>query len=158
MPKSSTARPLDEPKQSPADTACGSADALARAANECVRQHERLSQSLKAGCSDDELMHFAELATLTEKHLEAMTLHYESTATAAPEAKNEEWWHAANQLWLASREYTRRSSGATHAQRLAGKHSREKLTELTLEYELERSALLALKQADQAYRALRGTA
>ena len=92
---------------------------------------------------------------LADTHLDAMTAAYETTATAAPEAKDERWWHAANGLWHASREYRRRHSGTNHVSRLAGKHSREKLAELAMEYELERSALMALKQAVSAYRAVR---
>ena len=76
-------------------------------------------------------------------------------ATAAPDAKSTKWFHAANTLWHASREYVRRSAGTNHASRLAGKHSKDKLQELAMEYELERSALMALKQAVDGYTPLR---
>lgn len=152
----STAPQFAEPTPTPAVTACAAADALMRAANECIRQHDRLGRCLEeVACSDAELTHLAELNVLTDAHLAEMTADYERSATAAPEAKNEDWWHAANALWLAAREYTRRSAGASRAQRLAGKHSKEKLAELAMEFELERSALLALKQAVAAMKALR---
>lgn len=143
----SSAHPFPEPTQTPADSACAAADALLRAAAECVRQHDRLGRCLENVCSDDEMMHLAEVNALTDTHLERMTDAYERIATAAPEARSETWWHAANTLWHAAREYARRSAGTDRAQRLAGKHSREKLAELQMEFELERSALMALKQA-----------
>ena len=155
MMAKSTAPQFAEPTPTPAATACASADALLRAAVECARQHDRLGRCLEDACSDAELTHLAEVNVLTDSHLAAMTSAYERTATAAPEAKSEEWWHAANTLWHAAREYTRRSAGTSRAQRLAGKHSREKLSELALEFELERSALMALKQAVNAMKALR---
>jgi hypothetical protein len=149
----STAPQFAEPTPTPAASACAAADALVRAAAECARQHDRLGRCLEGGCSDAELTHLAEINVLTDTHLAEMTVEYERSATS--DAKGEDWWHAANALWLASREYTRRSAGASRAQRLAGKHSKEKLGELAMEFELERSALMAVKQAVSAMKALR---
>jgi hypothetical protein len=151
----STAHELAEPTPRPAESACAAADALLRAAVECARQHDRLGRCLEAACSDDEFTHLVELSALTDAHLDAMTTAYEDSANAAPEAKDEAWWKAANAMWLASREYCRRTAGTNRVQRLAGKHSKEKLSELTMEYELERSALMALKQAVTAMKAIR---
>lgn len=152
MPK--TATPA-EPELSPLDHAASCADSLLRAAAECARQHERLGRCLERGCSDVELRHIAALTELTDAHLAAMTEQYETAATAAPAGKETPWWHAANSLWHASREYTRRLAGTDRVTRLLGKHSKEKLTQLTMEYELERSALIALKQSVTTYRGLR---
>ncbi|HYV96276.1 MAG TPA: hypothetical protein VE967_02345 [Gemmatimonadaceae bacterium] len=145
---------LAEPKPLPAANACGAADALHRAAAESARLHERLGRSLELVCSDEELKHVAQLTALADEHLSAMCAAYEAAADAAPEAKTEAWWHAANTMWLAAREYNRRNSRSDAVSKLAGKN-RKKLEELTMEYELERSALLGLKQAAAAYHALR---
>lgn len=154
MPKSAT--PVtDDAVPTPAADACSAADGLLRAAAECVRHHERVGRCLELGCSDDELAHIGELTVLTDAHLDAMTRTYEASANVAPEAKGQTWWHAANTLWLASREYVRRSAGTNRLLRSGGKHSRERLSELAMEYELERSALMALKQAVAALRAIR---
>lgn len=144
-----------EPVQTPSASACSGADALLRAAAECARQHERLGRCLELACSDIELQHIAELTTLSDTHLDAMAVAYEKTATAAPEARNTEWWHAANALWHASREYARRNAGTNHVSKLAGKHTKQKLAELAMEYELERSALMAVKRAVSDFRAVR---
>ena len=152
MPKTA---PSAESELSPLDLASSCADTLLRAATECARQHERLGRCLERAGSDDELRHIAALTELTDAHLATMTAQYETAATAAPAGKETPWWHAANSLWHASREYSRRLAGTDRVTRLLGKHSKEKLTQLTMEYELERSALIALKQAVANYRALR---
>jgi hypothetical protein len=83
---------------------------------------------------------------------------------------DEEWWHRANALWHASREYGRRQTcnerqsrrakgsknGArSNSRKNAAKHGREGLGDLVLQYDLEASALLALRQAADAYRKTR---
>jgi hypothetical protein len=153
MAKASNA--IAERAPTPIETACSAADELARAAAECARQHERLGRCLELTCSDQEAQNIAELAALSDEHLETMAAEYEKCATAAPDVRTQEWFHAANALWHASREYARRSAGTDHASRLAGKHAKKKLTELAMEYELERSALLALKQSLAGFRAVR---
>jgi hypothetical protein len=154
MPRSS-ARTQAEPAPSPVAVACANADALLRAAAECARQHERMGRCLELGCSDAELLRIVDLANLTDRHLDDTVAEYEAAATDAPEAKDEGWWHAANALWLAGRELRRRNRGVDYASRFVGKHAKEKLAELTMEFELERSAVIALKQAINGYRAVR---
>jgi hypothetical protein len=149
------ARVPEEPRPAPGDAACAAADALARAAAECARQHERLGNCLEAGCSDDELQHLVSVAALADEHLAKMADAYDRAATAAPDARDEGWWHAANALWHSSREYVRRNSGANDALRSGGKHSKEHLAKVAMEYELERSALMVLKQSEAAYRQCR---
>src|SRR6185503_8202969 len=149
------AKSLAEPSPSPSAAACANADAMLRAAAECARQHERLGRCLELGCSDAELLRIAQLTNLTDSHLDVTVADYETAATAAPEAKDEKWWHEANTLWLAARELRRRHAGTDYVSKFAGRHAKEKLAELTVEYELERSALMGLKQAIQTYRGTR---
>ncbi len=155
MPNKSLARQLAEPAQSPVGSACAAADTLLRAATECVHQHERIARCLDLACSDAELHQIAQMTMLADGHLDAMTAAYEKAASAAPEAKETAWWHAANALWHASREYRRRNAGVDHVSRLAGRHTKEKFRELAMEYELERSALMSLKQVAASYRGAR---
>lgn len=150
MSKSSAAR-LSEPTLTPSASACGAADALLRASAECVHQHERLGRALELACSDGELQHIAKCTELAHTQLQVTTAAYDKTATAAPEAKDQAWWHAANGLWNASNRFLQRTAGTDNVSRLAGKHSKEKLAELAMEYELERSALLALKHAVEEF-------
>ena len=64
-------------------------------------------------------------------------------------------WHAANALWMASREYTRRRAGSDAIAAKLKKHGAEQFSEINVEYELEMSARMAMKQALTAYGVLR---
>ena len=154
MSKSSAAR-LSEPTPTPSASACGAADELLRASAECVHQHERLGRALELACSDGELRHVAQCTELAHTYLQTTTAAYDKTATAAPEAKDQAWWHTANAMWNASNRFLQRTAGTDHVSRLAGKHAKDKLAELAMEYELERSALLALKHAVEEFGAAR---
>ena len=84
------------------------------------------------------------LAELSEAYVE-------SAGSVHPD-RDESWWHKANALWHASREYARRHAGCNDlAKRLSAKHDPEKLSAMQMEYELEASALLALRHAADAY-------
>ncbi len=131
------------------------ADAVFRSAAECCRQHERLARVLELACSDAELSGVAEVVALCDKVLAKHTDAYELAAQAGRGREEEGWWHAANTLWLASREYRRRQAGCDDASAKLNRHTRAKLGELTLEYELEASAMLALQHAVQAYEKVR---
>lgn len=134
------------------------ADALYRAALECCRQHDR-SAKLANGAGDDpdlEHKHVDALCRMCDGSLLEMAEAYSSAAGKITPARDEAWWHKANALWHASREYERRHAGCDALnRRLAAKHSAEKLREMQMEYELEASALLALRHAAEAYRKTR---
>lgn len=127
-------------------------DALLRTALEACRQHERVAHLLHRGCPDDELREAAAVCDLTDNHLAARTKAYEAVAAGGKGKTPDEFWRAANTLWHASREYARRHGSCDALTTRLSKHSSDKLSELALEYELEASALLALRQAIVAYR------
>jgi hypothetical protein len=132
------------------------ADALYRAAVECCRQHDRSAKLF--GNSEPELEHaHAEaLCAMCDGSLAELSAAYEGAAAHVHPSEDEPWWHKANSLWHASREYGRRHAGCEAlSKRLSGKHSPERLTEMQLEYELEASALLAMRHAAEAYRKTR---
>lgn len=136
-----------------------SADQLYRAAEECCRQHERCARLTRGEVDEAELRGMLETVALCDRLLAEATAAYERTATLEhPDDDSEQWWRKANALWLAGREYGRRHLDSNHAARgLAGggRKSPEKLGELQMDYELEASALLALKHAVDAYRKVR---
>jgi hypothetical protein len=81
-----------------------------------------------------------------------------ASADVHPTGADEEWWHRANALWLASREYLRRNLGCDDASKEFKEHGPDRLGALHTEYELEASALLALRHAAEAYKENRPTA
>ena len=145
---------FDTPPSMPAVNA--SADALLRASVEACRQHERVSILLEKACDEAEVHDAAAACELSQQQLLQRTAAYEAAAGGGQGATADVLWHVSNTLWHASREYARRheSCEETASARMTS-HSSEKLGELTMEYELAASALLALRQAIDNYRKLR---
>jgi hypothetical protein len=131
------------------------ADALFRAALECCRQHQRLSRLVAADALDAEQAAAATVTARVDGFLAEVVPAYERAASAASGLDGEDWWHKANMLWRASREHLRHHDAADRAARLMRLHSREKLGELAVEFDLEASALLGLQHALEAYRKVR---
>jgi len=133
------------------------ADALYRAAVECCRQHDRAAKLFNTSEPELEHKHADALCAMCDGSLVELSAAYESaSAHVHPPAKEEGWWHKANALWHASREYARRHAGCDAlSKRLSTKHSPDQLAAMQMEYELEASALLALRHAAEAYRKTR---
>ena len=139
---------VSKPSAHPARDA---ADALYRAAQESCRQHERLARVLGHGLDDLELEGVAEVVELSDKAVEKATKQYEEIAAPGQGKESDDWWHAANALWAGCREYCRRHAQSDAVATKLKKHSAAQLGEIRLEYELEVSARMALKQVIAAY-------
>jgi hypothetical protein len=142
----------DDSELSPTLRVRARGDQLYRAASECVRQRERYSHLVASSAADGELESALRLASLCDELLEQAVESYEDAVAKDGGAAKEPWWHPANSLWLASREYSRRHREVDESSRRLGAHSASKLTELALQYDLEASALLALDHALASYR------
>ena len=158
MPKTLSKTSETTPPTDPMTAVRVRADALYRAAQECCRQHDR-SAKLANGAADDpdlEHKHVDALCRMCDGSLSEMSEAYAAAAGKVAPARDEAWWHKANALWHASREYARRHAGCDAISRkLSAKHSAEQLGSMQMEYELEASALLALRHAAEAYRKTR---
>ncbi len=130
------------------------ADALYRAGAECCRQHQRYSRLVDKRVSEPEQKSALEMAFMHDDLLGSAMLAYEKVTAEAPARTSEDWWRRSNMLWHASREYIRRHEDCDRIARGKG-HSRDELGEMTMEFDLEASALLALKMALDSYRAVR---
>jgi len=139
-------------------TLTGVADALFRSAVEACRQHERVARCTARGCFDDELKEMAELCELGHRQLAARTAAWENAAAEGQGKTDDAFWHATNALWHASREFARRHHSCDALTTKVSRRSTDALGALTLEYELEASALLALSHAVAGYRRQRGDA
>lgn len=131
------------------------ADALCRCATESCRQHERLAHLVKLGALPAEQRAAQTLVVICDEAVTELAGAYERAAERAHPARDA-GWHAANGVWLACREFARRVRTSTRAARGQGERGeRERFSELALDYDLEASALLLLKQATEAYRKVR---
>jgi len=128
------------------------ADRMYRAAQECVRQRQRYARLVERGAEEDEQKGALRIACICDEVLSASTTSYEKISATASAHRDEEWWHKANTLWHVAREYSRRHEGCDQDSRRFSDHSPARLAELTMEYDLEASALLALQHAITAYR------
>ncbi len=146
------------PDMPPANPLTDVADALFRSAIEACRQHERVARCSGRGCTEDELKEMAELCEIGHRHLAARTVAWEKAAGEGQVNRDDPYWHAANTLWHASREYARRHNSCDALTTKVSRRSTDALGALTLEYELEASALLALNHAVSGYRKLRNNA
>ncbi|MEX2181511.1 MAG: hypothetical protein WD771_05675 [Gemmatimonadaceae bacterium] len=151
MPSKAVPRP-SKPSAHPVRDA---ADALFRTARESCHQHGRLTRILSHGPEEREFNEACAVAELCDRFLVEQMAHYKEVAAAGRGTEPEDWWHAANGLWMAAREYGRRQLGSDAVASRSKRHDAAQLGEITLEYELELSARMALKQAITAYAALR---
>lgn len=153
-----SAATLDATSAATTLTLADKADALYRASVECCRQHERAAHLVGRSASEAEQKAAHAMVDLCDGLLADLTAAYERRAARLhPDGADEAWWHRANALWHASREYARRHRGADRADRARGseQHPSALFSTLNMEYELEASALLALKHAADAYRKVR---
>jgi hypothetical protein len=146
--------PARAPKKS-AHPLRDAADALYRTARESCHQHQRLSLLHEKDADDVEFNGVCEVTAVCDRLLCDQVKRYELAAAGGRGKESEELWHAANALWMASREYGRRHAASDAAGARFKRHDSAQFGEIALDYELEMSARLALKQAMTTYAALR---
>ena len=139
----------------PQQTVCDKADILVRSAAECCRQHHRYARLVQMETDEREQCAALKLVAASDEQLADAAAAYEASCMKANGERRDEWWHKANNLWHACREYARRHSLSDRASGEFRAHGASKLASLAVEYDLEASALLALQQAVDAYRKLR---
>ena len=134
-------------KPSFAETPRGTADRMFRAAMECIRQRERYARLVASGAHDLEQLAALRVAVVCDEILDEAVAAYEKHSDGSH--GDDEWRRQANALWHAAREYRRRPATNT-ANNSHGKAG--SLQKLAMEYDLEASALLALKLALGGFR------
>lgn len=139
----------------PQPTICDKADVLFRSAAECCRQHRRYGRLIEMETDDAELRAALRLVAASDEQLTEAAAAYENSCMKVNGERKDEWWHKANNLWHACREYARRHSLSDRASGEFRAHDASKLASLGVEYELEASALLAMQHAVDGYRKLR---
>jgi hypothetical protein len=161
MPKSNTAIILAESdgtiELSPLEAAQVKADAMLRAALECCHQHDRYARLVTRAALEAEHRAADEMCAVSTSVLLQTAEWYGEAARGlhVNGSPDEAWWHRANALWHASTEYARRQTCCDRSPTRSPKHTREALGDLVLQYDLEASAVLALRQAADAYRKVR---
>ncbi|HEX4936558.1 MAG TPA: hypothetical protein VFV33_25430, partial [Gemmatimonadaceae bacterium] len=99
------------------------ADRMFRAAQECIRQRQRYARLVDHGAHDDEQQGALRIACICDEVLAASATSYEAVTAAMSPHRDEEWWHKANSLWHAAREYSRRHRGCDQTSKKLTNHS-----------------------------------
>lgn len=156
MPKANRNTAVAEAPTDPLAVIRARADALYRAAIECCRQHDRSARLMESSETELEHKHADALCAMCDGSLAELAAAYEKEAAHLHPEEDHAWWHKANGLWHASREYARRHAGCdAMSKRVSSNHSPNQLAAMQMEYELEASALLALRHAAEAYKKTR---
>ena len=160
MPRTKQQPELDDEGIAPGDPVLEAANALHRWASEACHQHDRYARLSSQTADASELRVAIALVRQVDATLCDMVKRYEKAAASRRPEGDDGWWHRANELWLACREYVRRHQGCDKAERSVsnGRHSAERFGELQLNYELEASALLAMRHAAEAFHRARNGA
>jgi hypothetical protein len=128
------------------------ADALCRCAAECCRQHERFAHLVQLGAIREEQRAARTLVALCDDALAELATCYEKAGRqGAPERRRR--LLARRQRPVAGEPRVRAPHANQRARRrarLVERGDRSQLAELALDYDLEASALLLLKQATEA--------
>ena len=148
--------PAIDPSVTTVDLLRAKADGLFRTAQECIRQQDRCAHLGKLSCGQTEKRVTQSAAKQSIEALATMLESYEkSSSTLKVEGADEAWWRKANAVWMASREFARRHSGTDIAQKDLEAPDAGRFGELAVDFELEASALLALRQAAAMYSQVR---
>lgn len=148
--------PAIDPNVTTVDLLRAKADGLFRIAAECIRQQDRCAHLGALSCAQTEKRLAQSAARHSIEALATMLESYEkSSSSLKVEGENEAWWRKANAVWMASREFARRHRGTDAAAKDLEAPDAGRFGELALDFELEASALLALRQATDTYRQVR---
>jgi hypothetical protein len=158
MPQSGKAQraPARKSKITPQGALIEIADTLYRtAASTCV-EHRRYADLVEKGASDSEQRSARSAARQSDDALEEAVDLYELACLKESNHAEDQWWHKANMVWKAAKEYLQHHDSSDKLTRVgAEQHGRAALMELTIEYKLEASALLRLRHTIDAYREVR---
>jgi hypothetical protein len=148
--------PAIDPNITTVDLLRAKADGLFRIAVECIRQQDRCAHLGSVSCAQSEKRLAQSAARHSIEALATMLESYEkSSSKLKVEGADEAWWRKANAVWMAAREFARRHSGTDAAAKDLETPDAGRFGELALDFELEASALLALRQAAESYRQVR---
>ncbi len=144
--------PAIDPTVTTIDLLRAKADGLFRIAVECIRQQDRCAHLGALSCGQTEKRLAQNAARQSIEALSAMIESYgTASSTIKVEGADEVWWRKANAIWMASREFARRHSGTDVASKNLEAPDAGRFGELAVDFELEASALLALRQSAESY-------
>lgn len=132
------------------------ADTLYRTADTTCVEHRRYADLVEKEVSDTEQRAARTAARQSDDALDEAVDLYEVACLKESNHGDDAWWHKANMIWKAAKEYLQHHASSNRLTRGAGGgHGKAELMELSIEYKLEASALLRLRHTIDAYRDVR---
>lgn len=133
------------------------ADTLYRTAVMTCIEHRRYADLVEKGAADSEQRSARIAARQSDDALDEAVDLYEVACLKESKHADDAWWHKANRVWKAAKEYLSHHDSSEKMTRggNAEQHGRAALLELTIEYKLEASALLKLRHTIEDYRVVR---
>jgi hypothetical protein len=131
------------------------ADTLYRTAAASCREHRRYADLVERGAPDVEQKSARMAVRASDEALDEAVDLYEVACLKESNHADDAWWHRANMVWTAAKEYLRHHASSDKLTRGGGGHGRAELVELTIEYKLEASALLHVRHTIESYQEAR---
>ena len=131
------------------------ADTLYRTASASCSEHRRYADLVERAVSDIEQKPARSAVRVCDEALDEAADLYELACLKESNHADDAWWHRANMVWTAAKEYLRHHASSDKLTRGGGGHGRAELMELSIEYKLEASALLRLRHTIESYREAR---
>jgi len=132
------------------------ADTLYRTASTSCSEHRRYADLVERSVADAEQKSARLAVRACDEALDEAADLYEVACLKESNHADDAWWHRANMVWRAAKEFLRHHATSDKMTRGAsGQHGRGELLELTIEYKLEASAILRLRHTIDAYREVR---
>lgn len=144
------------PHTSPAAALIEIADTLYRTAAETCSEHRRYADLVERDAPEAEQKGARASVRASDEALDEAVDLYEIACLKESNHADDAWWHRANMLWRAAKEYLSHHRNSDRLTRGGGQeHGRAELVELSIEYKLEASALLRLRHTMDAYHEVR---
>jgi hypothetical protein len=131
------------------------ADTLYRVAAQSCSEHRRYADLVENSAVDTEQKSARSAVRACDEALDEAADLYEVACLKESNHADDAWWHRANMVWRAAKEFLRHHATSDKMTRSSGGHGRAELLELTIEYKLEASAILRLRHTIDAYRDVR---
>jgi hypothetical protein len=131
------------------------ADTLYRTAAASCSEHRRYADLVERAVSDVEQKSARSAVRACDEALDEAADLYEVACLKESNHADDAWWHRANMVWTAAKEYLRHHASSDKLTRGSGGHGRAQLVELSIEYKLEASALLRLRHTIESYKEAR---
>ena len=131
------------------------ADTLYRTAAASCREHRRYADLVERGVPDAEQKSARMAVRASDEALDEAVDLYEVACLKESNHADDAWWHRANMVWTAAKEYLRHHASSDKLTRSGGGHGRAELVELSIEYKLEASALLRVRHTIESYQEAR---